>query len=259
MDKRTRVFPDLFLVLGAETWSGVCVSREHPEPAPPFKSVTPKELRMALLEVPEPGNVEPAGPSIIESARLAGQVLHEARHARTHDVLAEVVAYVAAGVSNAVRIKARFGEQHEPRRFERRSGQEDDLGLRLVSLEGFRVDERDAAGLSGVLVYQNFARDGIGSQREVARLHRRVDQSRRRVEGRMDITASGPAAAGAPPVTPAAKLVVLQAVRRDSCAIRGQDPPHLCDALAQPHFRVVQLGRTLEEAVGQVRQIFVLA
>src|SRR5439155_2302910 len=141
VNERTRVLPDLFFVLGAETWSGVSISREHPKPAPPFKSVTPKELGMALFEISEPGKVEAARPAVVESARLAGQVLHETGHARTHDVLAKVVAYVAAGISDAVRIKARFGEQHEPRRFERRSGQDDDLGHRLVSLEGFRVDE----------------------------------------------------------------------------------------------------------------------
>ena len=174
-------------------------------------------------------------------------------------MLTEVVACVAAGIAYAVRIQVRFGEKHEPGRFKRRSGQNDDFGLCLVSLEGARVHKSDAASLSRTPVDQDLARDGIGPEREVAGLRRRIDQSRRRVEGRMNITASGTATARAPPIAAAAIFVVLQSVGRDPRAIRGQDTPHFRDAPAQLHFGVVELDWALEQAVGQVGQILLLA
>src|SRR3989454_7833870 len=71
----------------------------------------------------------------------------------------------------------------------------------------------------------------------------------------MDIAPAGPSIAGAPAVTLAPILVVLQPVGGDAGAIRRQDLSRLLQALAQLHLTPVELGGTLELAVRQVRQV----
>src|SRR2546422_892944 len=70
----------------------------------------------------------------------------------------------------------------------------------------------------------------------------------------MDTPPAGPSIAGAPAVTLAPILVVLQPVGGDAGAIRRQDLSRLLQALAQLHLTPVELGGTLELAVRQVRQ-----
>src|SRR2546429_9895346 len=71
----------------------------------------------------------------------------------------------------------------------------------------------------------------------------------------MDIAPAGPSIAGAPAVTLAPILVVLQPVGGDAGAIRRQDLSRLLQALAQLHLTPVELRGTLELAVRQVRQV----
>src|SRR5438105_13775771 len=71
----------------------------------------------------------------------------------------------------------------------------------------------------------------------------------------MDIAPAGPSIAGAPAVTLAPILVVLQPVGGDAGAIRRQDLSRLLQALAQLHLTPVELRGTLELPVRHVRQV----
>src|SRR5256885_11001322 len=71
----------------------------------------------------------------------------------------------------------------------------------------------------------------------------------------MDFAPAGPSIAGAPAVTLAPILVVLQPIGGDAGAIRRQDLSRLLQALAQLHLTPVELRGTLELAVRQVRQV----
>src|SRR5213593_2069711 len=61
---------------------------------------------------------------------------------------------------------------------------------------------------------------------------------------------------GAAAVALAAVAVVLQTVGGDAGAVRRQDAPHFLQALAQLHLAGRELVGTLEQAVRQVRQVF---
>ena len=75
----------------------------------------------------------------------------------------------------------------------------------------------------------------------------------------MDIAAAHAPVARAAPVAAAAVLVVLQAVGGDAGAIGGQHAPHFRQALAQFDLRGIQAHGALEQAVGQVGQVFLVA
>ena len=152
-------------------------------------------------------------------------------------------------------MRAGLRQQHQPRRFERRSRHHDDLRPRLVGLSGFGVDERDAARLAGLLVDEDLAGDRVRPQRQVAGVHRGIDQSGRRVERGVDVAAAGAPVARAAAETPAAILVVLQAVGGHARAIRRQHAVHLLQRVAQRHLGGREPRRALKQAVGQMRQV----
>src|SRR5579871_5225113 len=75
----------------------------------------------------------------------------------------------------------------------------------------------------------------------------------------MDIAASSMPFTRAPAIAAASILVVFQAVRRYASAIRSHHTTHLRQALSQHHFRSTQPDGALENAVGQVIEIFFVA
>src|SRR5438034_1700887 len=85
-------------------------------------------------------------------------------------------------------------------------------------------------------------RGGIRAQREVPRVHRRINQPGGRIERGMDIAATRPPAARAATETFAA-ILVLHAVRRHAGAIRRQRAAHRRETLAERHFGSRQLDR----------------
>ena len=184
--------------------------------------------RMLVLQVAEARDVEPAGPAVIERARLADEILHQPDHARAHQVLAEIVADVAARVADAVRVRAAISTAAEPRRLERRGREDHDLPLRLVRSSRLRVDERDAARLAGVRIDEHLARRRVRPQREMPGVQRRVDQTGGRVERGVDVAAARAAVARAAAEAPAPILVVLQAIRRHAGAVRREHAVHPC-------------------------------
>src|SRR5256886_14736613 len=95
---------------------------------------------------------------------------------------------------------------------------------------------------------------GVGPHRQMSRVHRGINEPGGRIEYGMDIAPAGPSIAGAPAVTLAPILVVLQPVGGDAGAIRRQDLSRLLHALAQLHLTPVELRGTLELAGRQVRQ-----
>ncbi len=100
---------------------------------------------MFLFQVAEPRNIKTSGAAVIKRARLANQILDDARDARAHQVFAEVVPDVVARIPDPVRVSFRFGEQKQPRALE--GGRRDDnrLAAGFIRLAGIGIDERDAA------------------------------------------------------------------------------------------------------------------
>ena len=100
-------------------------------------------------------------------------------------------------------------------------------------------------------------RDRIGPQREIAGVHRGIDEPRGRIEGGVNVAAAGAAAAGA--ATEAlAPILVLHAIGRDAGAIGRQHTPHRRQTLAQRDLRRREFVGTLEQAVRQVRQVLIV-
>src|SRR5205809_4440004 len=77
------------------------VRREHGMAAVPLVAVASDEPGLAVLQVPEAGDVEPSRPAVIEGVRLAHELLDQPGNARTHHVLAEVVTDLPARVAEA--------------------------------------------------------------------------------------------------------------------------------------------------------------
>ncbi len=139
-------------------------------------AVASDEAGLAVLQVPEAGDVEPAGPAVIERVWFAHELLDQARDARSHDVLAEVVTHVPARVAEAVGMLRGARQQQQAGGFERGRAHDDDLRLGLVALARRTVNEGDAPGLPGVFVDQNLMRDRVGPDRQVSGVHCRVDE-----------------------------------------------------------------------------------
>src|SRR2546430_6759607 len=95
---------------------------ENRKATAPLETVAAHEPRLTVLQVAEPGDVEPAGAAVVEGGRLADQVFHEPRDPGAHHVFAEVVTHVSARVADAVGMLGRAGQQQQPRRLERRRG-----------------------------------------------------------------------------------------------------------------------------------------
>src|SRR2546427_12887568 len=90
------------------------------------------------------------------------------------------------------------------------------LPLGLVALARHAVEERHPARPPGVFVDQHLMRRGVGPPRQMSRVHRGIDEPGGRIEYGMDIAPAGPSIAGAPAVTLAPILVVLQPVGGDA-------------------------------------------
>src|SRR5579883_2761520 len=104
-DIRALVLAD-FLLEGSPETMDIRAAREHRAPAAALEAVTPNELRMFLREVSETGEIEASGPAVIERGGLADKTLLLAGDAGTHDVLAEIVADMPAGIGKTVRMLA---------------------------------------------------------------------------------------------------------------------------------------------------------
>src|ERR1019366_91016 len=102
--RTTGIIAHGFLVGGTEAGRAIGVIGEHAGPAAAFESVAAKELRVAIRQVTVARHVEGAGAPVVERARFADQFLHQAVHTRSHQVFAEIVTDVAAGIADAVRI-----------------------------------------------------------------------------------------------------------------------------------------------------------
>ena len=247
-DEGPRMVAHCLLESGAEPRRVERVGREHGVAAVALEAVAPDEPRLAVRQVSEPRNVEPSRPAVVERVRLPDQLLHEARDARSHHVLAEVVADVTARVSDA-------RQQQEAGRFERGRSQDDHLRLGFVRLASHAVEESHPTRPAGVAVDQDLIGDGVGPYGQVARVHRGIDEPGGRIERGVDVAPARSPVAGSPAIALAPVLVVLHPVRRDAGPIGGQDSSDRREALAQLHLAPVELGGSLELAVRQVRQL----
>ena len=246
------ILANFFLERSTET-VGIGAVRKHHAAAATFKSVAADEVGVLLRKVSETRQVKAAGTAVVESRWFANEIFGATRDAWAHDVFAEVVAHVSAGVCQAVRVQPGFGEQEKARGLERGSGHNDNLGLDGVILLRFRIDEVNAAGFAGLRIDDDFTDDGIGAQRKVAGVHRGVNQAGWRVEGGMDV-ATTLTLTGAAAIATAAIFVVLEAVGGDPGAVYCVRTRPIFRRLSGGHFGAVQLGGTLENAVGRLRR-----
>src|SRR6266852_6838453 len=213
---------------------------------------------MLFCKVPKSGQVETSGPAVIERGGLADEILHLTSDAGSHDVFAEVVAYVAAGVRQSIGMLPRLREQQKASGFERRRCYDHHLGADGIVLHRLGINEMHAAGFARLRIDRDFANHRIGAQRQVARIRGRINQAGGRVERGVNV-APAFAFAGAASKATGAVLVVLQAVGGDARTILGQDPAHFLHALLEVELGAVQFGRTLKYAVGQIRKVFLYA
>ncbi len=152
---------------------------KHPVPLRAFKSVAADEVGVLLRKVAETaaGKNLPGRPSSSVGG-LPTRSFGATGDAGAHDVLAEIVADVAAGICQAIGVQPGFGEQEQARGLERGGGQYDHLGPDGVVLPRFRIDEVHAAGFAGLRIDGDFTDRGIGAQRKVAGVHRPGKSSR---------------------------------------------------------------------------------
>ena len=87
--------------------------------------------------------------------------------AAAHHVVHQIVPEHAAGIGNAVRMAARRGVQHDPRRLQRRRAQDDDAAGHLAVVAGQPIHVVDAGTLP-LIVGGDVADDGIRDEREPA-------------------------------------------------------------------------------------------
>src|SRR5437879_4382356 len=169
-----------------------------------LEAVTANEILPPVGQIAKTREIKPAGPAILHRAGLAHHIFHDSRDAWPHNVLAEVVPQVPAGIADAVRIQRGLREQHQSRGLERGCRQHNYLGLGFVSLTGIRVDESYAASFAADRIHRNSSRGGIGAKREVARIERRENQTGGRIECRMNIATAGAPLARSTTETPVA-------------------------------------------------------
>src|ERR1700682_4143526 len=122
-DEGALVLAHFFFKGGPEAMN-VGSPREHGAAAAALESVAADEFGVLLGKVAKPRQVEAAGAAVVERGRLADEVFCSARYAGPHNVFAEIVADVPAGVCQPVWIEARFGEQEQASEFERGGGEE---------------------------------------------------------------------------------------------------------------------------------------
>ena len=163
---------------------------------------------MAFVEIAEARQIKRAGLAVVERARLADQILNQPGDVRTHDVFAEVVTHVPAGIADAVWVSVGLRKKDQPRGFQSRSGDHDDLRFRLVVSARLGINERHAARLAGLLVDGHFVGNRVGPERQVTGVHCWHDQAGWRIEG-ADIAAACSSITRAATETLAAILVML--------------------------------------------------
>src|SRR5207237_8022322 len=115
----------------------------------PLEAVAAYESRLTILQVAEPRNVKPAGPTVVERGRLADEVLHEPGDSGAHPVLAGVVTHVPARVADAIGMLRRASQQQQARRFEGGRGHDHDLGVGFVRLPRNAGEKPNSGRLSG--------------------------------------------------------------------------------------------------------------
>ena len=207
---------------------------------------------MLVRQVAEPGDVGRHRSSIVVGRLTALQHRQVGRPARAHQMLAEVVTDDAGGVGETVRVEARFRRQEKPRRLERRGGEDHGLGVKFHRPLRLPIDDADARDAIGGRVDQYLGDDRIGPHDAAAGVLGGIDQRGRRMEVRRDVTAAAAAASAhaARPVT-----VVQQSFGCHAGAAGNQVPVHLRDRFLEDLLAAVQLGRALEDPVGNPRQV----
>src|SRR5207245_9732506 len=73
--------------LGAESRRAHDVRREHGMAAVPLEAVAPDEAGLAVLQVAEPRDVEPARAAVIQGVRLPDELLHQTGDAGAHHLV----------------------------------------------------------------------------------------------------------------------------------------------------------------------------
>src|SRR5580704_9724486 len=108
-DVRALVLANFFFEGRAETMH-VGAAGKHGAAAAAFESIATDEIGAFLGEIAKSRDVKAAWAAVVERRRLADEVLCAACDSGPHDVFAEIVADMTAGVGYAVWIEARFGK-----------------------------------------------------------------------------------------------------------------------------------------------------
>src|SRR5258705_9819680 len=88
----------------------VSSTRKHGAAATAFKSVAADEFGMFFGQVAKSGQIKATGSAVIKCRGLADKISRATGYSWPHDVLAEIVADVPAGVCQAVRMQSRLRE-----------------------------------------------------------------------------------------------------------------------------------------------------
>src|SRR5262249_50761947 len=90
-----------------------------------FETVAANEIRALFRKVAETGEIEATWTAVVQGAPLADEILDQRGDARPHQMLAEVVSHMIAGVADSVGVLARLRKQHQARRFQRGCAEHD--------------------------------------------------------------------------------------------------------------------------------------
>src|SRR5437773_2498123 len=135
--------------------------------AAPLEAVASQELRMRRLHIAEPGDVNPVG--AIPVGRAVFHAGDHAPRAAAHGVVHQVLAQLAARVSEPGREAGGLRVQEDARGFEGRRTQEDDARAELERLLSLPVDDAHSRGAAALLVVDQTVHDAVRPQREAPR------------------------------------------------------------------------------------------
>ena len=220
----------------------------HPPAAAELDVVAAREIE--LLVVAPPRHVE------MRSARAVFVVRHAVHHLRDEAANAgagrvgEVLADDAARVAEALRKARRLRVEQQPRGFAGARRQHHDPPAHVILAAGGLVDVADAARQAG-LVNGDFARHGVGGDRQASGRERRRQQYRGRREIGMRGTAA-PALAAVMTRRPA-----VQRLRQDREPDRDAPDVQALRGLLDQQLVAARLRRRLEDAVRIVGQPFI--
>src|SRR5437879_12831455 len=119
-----------------------------------LEAVTANEILPPVGQIAKTREIKPAGPAIVHCAGLAHHIFHDSRDAWPHNVLAEVVPQVPAGIADAVRIPRGLREQNQSRGLEHGCRQRNYHDLGFVIPPGIRADESYGSALAGALIHR---------------------------------------------------------------------------------------------------------